>query len=258
MNSSQQPLQNRVVVITGGARGLGLGMAQRFAAAGDQVIIADVNEETGQEAAKALAAAGVAVAFASLDVCDPAQSNALVTTLVQTHGRLDVWVNNAGVSLLAPAATMPRTFWDESIATMLSGAFYCAQAAGRQMLTQGYGVIVNIGSVTGMLHEKERVAYSTAKAGLMALTEALGVEWASSGVRVVGVAPAVVETEMVKATIAQGAGTLATYRRRTPLRRLGTVEEIAEAVYFLASDEAAYITAETLRVDGGWTAYQLF
>jgi NAD(P)-dependent dehydrogenase (short-subunit alcohol dehydrogenase family) len=153
---------------------------------------------------------------------------------------------------------MPREYWDDSIAVMLSGTFYCCQAAGRQMLGQGSGVIINVASVTGMVHEKERVAYSAAKAGVVALTEALGVEWAGRGVRVVGVAPSVVLTDMVKDAIDRGAGTRETFERRTPLGRLGTVEEIAEAVFYLASDEASYIVAETIRVDGGWAAYQLF
>jgi NAD(P)-dependent dehydrogenase (short-subunit alcohol dehydrogenase family) len=119
-------------------------------------------------------------------------------------------------------------------------------------------VIVNIASVTGMLHIEGRAAYSVAKAGVIALTEALGIEWASRGVRVVGVAPGVVLTPMVHELFDQGAVDRATYEQRTPLRRLGTVEEIAEAVFYLASDEASYITAETMRVDGGWTAYQMF
>jgi NAD(P)-dependent dehydrogenase (short-subunit alcohol dehydrogenase family) len=141
---------------------------------------------------------------------------------------------------------------------MLSGAFYCAQAAGRQMLAQGSGVIVNIASVQGYQYIEGRVANSVSKAGLIMLTEALGIEWAGRGVRVVGVARAGVLTGQVRQEIAEGTASLEAYERRTPLHRLGTVEEIAEAVLFLASDEASYITAETLRVDGGWVAYQFF
>jgi NAD(P)-dependent dehydrogenase (short-subunit alcohol dehydrogenase family) len=141
---------------------------------------------------------------------------------------------------------------------MLSGAFYCSQAAGRRMLDRGAGVIVNIASVNGYFPIEGRVAYSVAKAGLVMLTQALGIEWASRGVRVVGVAPGVVMTELVARAVATGAASVETYERRTPMRRLGDVEEVAEAVAFLTSDEATYITGETLRVDGGWSAYQLF
>lgn len=251
-------MDHRVVVITGAGQGLGLAFARRFAQAGAHVVIAEANPATGRAAAEALRAEGFSAQFEPLDVRQPQQSAALVDALAGRHGRIDVWINNAGISRLGPAETLPLADWDDSIAVMLSGAFYCAQAVGRHMLARGAGVIVNIASVTGMAHHHHRAAYSVAKAGVIALTEALGVEWAGRGVRVVGVAPAVVLTEMVRATVAEGQGTLDVFERRTPMRRLGAPEEIAEAVFFLASDEASYITAETMRVDGGWIAYQLF
>ena len=126
------------------------------------------------------------------------------------------------------------------------------------MLTQGSGVIVNIASVGGTQHIEGRVAYSVPKAGIIMLTQALGIEWAKRGVRVVGVAPGVVMTEMVQKGIAEGTASIEAYQRRTPMRRLGKVEEIAEAVLFLASDQASYIVGEVMRVDGGWSAYQFF
>jgi NAD(P)-dependent dehydrogenase (short-subunit alcohol dehydrogenase family) len=141
---------------------------------------------------------------------------------------------------------------------MLSGAFYCAQAASRQMLEQGHGVILNVASVNGFQPIEGRVAYSVAKAGLMMLIKALGIEWAGRGVRVVGIAPAVVLTELVQKGIDEGTATVSAYERRTPLGRLGTIEEVAEAAYYLASPEPSYVVGETLRVDGGWVAYQLF
>ena len=141
---------------------------------------------------------------------------------------------------------------------MLSGAFYCAQAVGRRMLARRSGVIVNVASVNAYQPIEGRAAYSVAKAGLVSLTEALGIEWASRGVRVVGVAPGVVMTDLVAAGIVAGTASLDTYQRRTPMHRLGEIDEVAEAVAFLASPAASYIVGETLRVDGGWTAYQLF
>lgn len=251
-------MNHSIVVITGAGQGLGFAIARRFAQSGAHVVIAEINPDTGRQAAETLRGEGYAAQFEPLDVRDPAQSAALAGRLVREHGHIDVWINNAGISRLAPAESLPLSDWDDSIAVMLSGTFYCAQAAGRHMLARGKGVIVNVASVTGLVHDRDRAAYSTAKAGVVALTEALGVEWAGRGVRVVGIAPAVVMTDMVRRAIAAGQGALAAYERRTPMHRLGTVEEVAEAVFFLAGDEASYVTAETLRVDGGWTAYQLF
>lgn len=248
----------QIVVITGAGRGLGLGMAQRFGQAGARVILAELDAALGEQAAADLQRAGIAAHFAPLDVRDPAQSRALVTQVVEKYGRLDVWVNNAGISTIAPAETLDRADWEALVAVNLSGVFYCAQAAGQQMLVQGRGVILNIASVTGLLHIEGRAAYSVTKAGVVALTEALGIEWAKRGVRVVSIAPGVVATPMAQAVFDQGLAAQATYEQRTPMHRLGAVDEIAEAALFLASEEAAYITAETLRVDGGWTAYQLF
>jgi NAD(P)-dependent dehydrogenase (short-subunit alcohol dehydrogenase family) len=249
--------RGKIAVVTGAARGLGLGMARRFAQAGAHPVLADI-EAAAKNAAAALTAEGLPASYEALDVRVPSQSVALVDRAVKRHGRIDVWVNNAGIARIGAAEAMSPTDWDESLAVMLSGVFYCSQAAGRQMLAQGGGVIINIASVDGFKAIEGRAAYCTAKAGVIMLTQVLGIEWAQRGVRVVGIAPGVVLTELVKQVIADGWASSTRYETRTPLRRLGTVEDIAEAAVFLASDEASYITAETLRVDGGWVAYQLF
>ena len=255
---SEAKFEGQVAVVTGGGRGLGLEIGRRLGQSGAHVVLADIDAELGVGAQERLRGEGLAVEFAELDVREPAQSAALVQRLVEERGQVDVWVNNAGVAHKGPAEDMERKQWDESLAVMLSGAFYCAQAAGRAMLERGRGVIVNMASVNGYVAVEGRVAYGTAKAGLIMLTQALGVEWAGRGVRVVGLAPAVVMTEMVEKGLAEGTVSVEAYERRTPLRRLGTLEEVAEAVLYLASDEASYVVGETLRVDGGWVAYQLF
>lgn len=249
---------DKVIVITGSARGLGYGMARRFGQDNARVWITDIDEAGAQRAAERLRAEGHETRFARLDVSDPAQSVALVERIVAQDGRLDVWVNNAGVANKGPAETLPIEQWEQAIGVMLSGPFYCAQAAGRQMLAQGSGVIVNVASVGGLNYIEGRVAYSVPKAGVIMLTQALGIEWAKRGVRVVGIAPGVVMTEMVQKGIHEGVAHVDAYERRIPMHRLGTIEEIAEAVYWLASDEASYVVAETMTVDGGWSAYQLF
>ena len=250
--------KDKVVVITGAGRGLGYSMARRFGQEGAQVVVAENNPALGEQAAESLRSEGFLATYEPLDVRDPAQSVALVDKLAHRYGHVDVWVNNAGVAFIAPAETISLQEWDDSIAVMLSGAFYCSQAVGRQMLAQGSGVIVNIASVSGIQYIEGRVAYSVPKAALIMLTQALGIEWAKRGVRVVGVAPGVVMTEMVQKSLDGGSGSLDAYQRRTPMRRLGTVEEIAEAVLFLSSEQASYIVGEVMRVDGGWAAYQMF
>ena len=221
-------------------------------------MVTDVDAEAGATAAAAMRDGGAHASFLELDVRDPERVASVVGGIEASLGPIDVWVNNAGVARRGPAVTLDRSDWTESIDVMLSGAFWCSQAVGRGMLGRGSGVIVNIASVNGYHPIEGRVAYSVAKAGLISLTQALGIEWAPSGVRVVGVAPGVVMTDLVAQAVASGAASVATYERRTPMRRLGGVDEVAEAVFFVASDQASYIVGETLRVDGGWTAYQLF
>ena len=250
--------KDKVIVVTGAGRGLGYGMARRFGQEGAHAVIAEIGPDLGRQAAESLRAEGLSATYEPLDVRDPAQSVALVEKLAQQYGHVDVWVNNAGIANKGPAESLSIQAWDDSIAVMLSGAFYCSQAAGRQMLTQGFGVIVNVASTGGLQYIEGRVAYSVPKAGLIMLTQALGIEWAKRGVRVVGVAPGVVLTEMVQKGIDEGSANMDAYHRRTPMRRLGTVDEIAEAVLFLASDQASYIVGEVMRVDGGGAAHQMF
>lgn len=250
--------RGRVVVVTGGARGLGLGIAARFVADGDAVVLADIDVAGGSAAAESLRAGGARATFVELDVRDQAAIDGLVAGIEGDVGPIDVWVNNAGIARRGDAETLPADDWTESLDVMLNGAFWCSQAVGRRMLDRGAGVIINNASVNGYMPIEGRVAYSVAKAGLIMLTQSLGIEWAQRGVRVVGIAPGVVKTDIVDQALSSGAASVETYARRTPMRRLGAVDEIAEAAFYLASDEASYIVAETLRVDGGWTAYQLF
>lgn len=248
----------RLVVVTGAARGIGLGIARRFAESGDRVVLIDIDGAAGDAAATALAADGLSATSVQMDVREHVTIGTVVDEIEAGVGPIDVWVNNAGIVRRGPAESLSVDDWNDSLDVMLSGAFYCSQVVGRNMLGRRSGVIVNNASVNGYYAIEGRVAYSVAKAGLVMLTQALGIEWADRGVRVVGIAPGVVRTDIVDQAISSGAASIETYTRRTPMRRLGGLDEIAEAVYFLASDEATYITAETLRVDGGWTAYQLF
>jgi NAD(P)-dependent dehydrogenase (short-subunit alcohol dehydrogenase family) len=246
--TAETTFNGKIVVIAGDGRELGLVLARSYAEAGSRaVIVAAPGGERDAEIADALQRGGMKVetniVFAELDVRVPAQSVALVEQLVEQFGELDIWINTSIVQPMGSAETLPPSDWEVSLTTILSGAFYCAQAIGRQMLRQGHGVIANLTSVAGVKAVEGRLAYGVAHAGLWALTQALGVEWAGRGVRVVGVA---LPLELGETS------------HRTPLRDAVTAEHVAEALLYLTSDEAAYVTAETLRLDGGWTAYQLF
>lgn len=252
VNSQEQ----RVVVVCGAARGLGLGIARRFTEDGNIVILAGADRERGSTAVADLTDGRAAPTFVALDVRDVEQINTVAERIVSEHGRIDVWVNNPGAARRGPAESLSRADWEESIASVVTGAFYCSQAAGRAMLARGSGVIVNVASVNGYRAIEGSVAGSVATAGLIMLTQALGIEWAARGIRVVGVAPGIAMIDGADGIPhAIPAGVL---DRRTPMHRRGGIHEVAEAVLFMSSNEATYIVGETLVVDGGWTAYHLF
>lgn len=241
--------EGQVVVVTGATSSLGSALVDRFAGQGASVIATDVDTGAWEGSTPSAAELAAAPTFLPLDVTDPDQSFAVVDQVVAAHGRLDVWINNSAVLRSGAASTLSRGDWDESLAVIVTGSFNCAQAAGRRMIAQASGVIVNVSSVDAFHVVEGRVAWSVAQAGLVMLTQALAVEWASLGVRVVGVAPGV---------LAAGPASLRAPDRRIPLGRPGGSDEVAEAVLYLASREASYVLGETLRVDGGWSAYQLF
>jgi len=237
---------NRTAVVTNATCDWGFGIARRLAQAGAHVVVAASDVEMGMRSAEILQEEGLSASFIPLDVRDPAQSAALVDALVQKQTPVDIWVNCCHEFPKAePAAVLSQERWGEVLQMSLCGTFYCSQAAGREMLARGRGVIVNVTSSLGVRPTGGSVASSVAEAGVTMLTQALGIEWARQGVRVVGVT--IGDLMSVDAPI-----------RRIPLRRAVTAEEIAETVLYLASDEAAHIVAETLHADGGWSAYQLF
>lgn len=248
-------LDGRITIVTGGGRGIGLGIARRLCQAGAEVVIAELNPATGDEAVQQLKDEGHKAWFHGTDVRDATSVQALVDAVMARHGRIDILINNAGLASLGPTETFSVDQWDLQVDVMYTGVFLCTQAVGRVMLEQGKGVVLSISSIGGLGAWPLRTAYNSAKAAVISLTENVGCEWARRGVRVVSVAPGVTRTAMLQQMVDEGIATLERYNKRTPMGRVGEVEEIASVVQFLVSDRASYITATTVTVDGGWTAW---
>jgi NAD(P)-dependent dehydrogenase (short-subunit alcohol dehydrogenase family) len=244
----------QVAVITGGARGFGLSFAEALCQRGATTVIADIDEGAGTAVRDALRADGGRAEYVRLDVRDPAGHRAVADAALAAGGRLDIWINNAGIARHGASESLTPEAWTASLDIMLTGTFFGAQAAGRVMLDQNSGTIINITSVNGRLAQAGRAAYAAAKAGDIRLTEVLAAEWGPRGVRVNAVAPAVFLTDLVRSSLADGSASMDAYLHRSPTRRLGEVPELVSTVLFLASQYSDYIMGQTLLVDGAWTA----
>ena len=248
-------LAGRVAIVTGSSSGIGEAIAAELAEAGAAVVVNSRRRERAEPVAKRIRASGGRAIAVAADVCDSAQVATLVRAAVDELGGLDILVNNAGAGFVAPSEELAEADWRRLIEVDLTAPFLCAQAAARHMLNAGGGVIVNIASALGHTAIPGRAAYASAKHGLIGLTKVLGVEWAGRGVRCLAVSPGYVETELVKENMRRGAFDRRDIERRTPLGRLATPAEVARVVAFLASDDAAYMTAAHVLVDGGFVGY---
>jgi len=250
--ASRQGTTPRVAVVTGGADGIGWATARRLADEFAHVALIDMREDAARQRGAELGPEHLGLRADVSSVDDVTQA---LRAVVERFGRIDALVNNAGIGeQSAPTLEQDVEAFDRVLAVHLRGSFLMSREVAKVMLAQRSGAIVNLGSIAALGGIPGRNAYGAAKAGILAMTRAMACEWARCGIRVNAVAPGYVRTQLVAELERRGALNSAAIEARTPMGRFATPEEIAEAVAFLASDRASFITGTTLAVDGGWLA----
>jgi NAD(P)-dependent dehydrogenase (short-subunit alcohol dehydrogenase family) len=245
--------EKRAVIVTGGAHGIGRAIVRHFAMHGDAVAIADVNSEQGKALEAAVRAEGNSSLFVRTDVADENSVRDVVNCVLSEWGRIDVLCNNAGIEIYRPAHEYSSVEWDRVLNTNLRGAFLCAKYALPALL-RCRGSIVNIASVQAIASEPGLSAYAASKAGLLALTRGMAIEYARDGVRVNAICPGAVHTGLMDAYLKSQSdpdAVMQSMSKAIPMGRIGQAEDIAGVVWFLASPEASYVTGAFLAVDGG-------
>jgi glucose 1-dehydrogenase len=245
-------LTGKCAVVTGAANGIGLACARRLAADGAAVALADVNADLGEAAAKQLRDEGARAIFVATDVTQRSAIEALVERAVAEYGRLDIMLNNAGVALNASVLEMSDEIFDKVLSTNLRSAFIGTQLAARQMVASGRGgVIINMSSVNALLAIPGLAAYACSKGALNQLTKVAAIELAPHNIRVVAIGPGTILTDLAKQAVMGDDTARRKILARTPIGRAGEPEEVASVASFLASDDASYITGQTIYPDGG-------
>lgn len=243
-------LQDRTAIVTGAARGIGRAIAEAYLREGAKVVLADINADQGAATAVEVSRGGEAT-FIGCDVGDRAQVEALIAGTVEMYGGVDILVNNAGIIHSDELLDLSEDDFDRVLRVNLKAPFLVGQAAARQMVAQGRGgAIVNMSSVNAILTIRNQIPYNVSKGGVMQLTRVMSLSLAEHNIRVNAIGPGTIDTDMAK-VVMQDEAARRTIMSRTPLGRLGTVEEIASVAVFLASDESSYITGQTIYVDGG-------
>ena len=240
-------LEGKVALITGGANGIGKVTAKRFLIEGAKVVISDVNEELGNKTVSEFQQYGD-ISFIQADVSNTKQVEIMVHSIVETYKKVDILINNAGITIDGMLTKMDESSWDKVLSVNLSGVFKCTKAVVPVMLEQGSGVILNASSVVGIHGNIGQTNYAATKAGVIGLTKSWAKEFGAKGIRVNAVAPGFIATDMT-ATIPQKLLDVMEYK--TPLKKLGKPEDIAAAYLYLASDDANFVTGTILNVDGG-------
>ena len=248
-------LDGKRALVTGGAKGLGLVIATAFAEAGADIAIASRTYETCETAASDIGrATGRRTCAFRADVTQTRDIERLVTDVEAALGTIDILVNNAGINIRGTVEQLSEADWDAVVDTNLKGPFLCSRAIGPGMAKRGWGRIINLASILGVVALPGRAPYASAKAGIINLTRVLALEWAGSGVTVNALCPGVFGTEMNRQLLDDPVK-YQEFVRRIPMGRWGEVHELAGAALFLAADTSSYVTGSSLFVDGGWTAW---
>jgi len=249
-------LDGRVAIVTGGARGLGKAMAIALAQAGASIVIADRNIEEAQKTANDLQKEGSETMAIQIDVTQPEQVEQMVHAIVEKFHTIDVLLNNAGIPLNGNAEDTEFADWQRIMDVNLNAVFLVSKAVGRIMIQQKKGSIINISSMSGIIVNTplNQAAYNTSKAGVIMLTKSLAVEWAKHNIRVNTIAPGYMKTEMTRASFEEDGETVRTWINLTPMKRLGTPDDLQGIALYLASDASSFATGGVFTVDGGYTA----
>ncbi|MBV9673095.1 MAG: SDR family oxidoreductase [Verrucomicrobia bacterium] len=245
------PLDGRIAIVTGGARGIGRETVQALKDNGARVVIVDINEENGTNAAKSLE-----VDFLQADLTKSADVKKIADTVRSKYGRIDIAFNNAGIAVNVASENCSDEQWLQVMNINLNAVFYCCREFGKVMLEQGKGSIINTASMSGIIVNtpQPQSAYNASKAGVILLTKSLASEWAQRGIRVNAIAPGYIGTEMTKQGMSQE-DWYEKWKQFTPMGRVGEPREVATAVVYLASDASSYFTGSVLTMDGGYTCW---
>ena len=248
-------LKRQAAIVTGASRGIGRAIALALAKEGADVVVNySSSAKEAEKVAQEIRELGQRSIVIKADVADKTAVENMVNETVKQFGKIDILVNNAGMAIVGASEKLEENVWRRGIDVMLTGTFFCSQAAGKEMIKRKSGKIINIASINGIVAFPERASYCAAKAGVMALTKVLASEWARYNINVNAVAPGYVVTDLVTNLAAEGTLDVSELAGRTPNGRLAEGEDVANTVVFLASEAASYVTGATIMVDGGWTA----